>query len=93
MLQTPETYKQALDAAMRIPSSPDWNFKFRQNLVAEGLNFTQTMPEKDEARYPDGFPYQAPLQYPDDCSPEKLHDRNVLATNGWPEKTYIIWSA
>lgn len=76
-LKTPENYLKLLNDALRIPSGPDWNYRFRKELKAKGLTLSMSIKDEEKVFYPNEFPVVAPLSY-------DLND-------GWPKESLIVW--
>lgn len=79
-MKTPENYLNLLGDAgkISIPSGPDWNRRFREELSIRGLDLSLSIEDNEKHQYPDEHPYMAPWPT------TELED-------SWPRDSLIVW--
>jgi hypothetical protein len=84
--KNPKNYAKRVQAvfATPIPSSPDWNQRFREALKSNGLTLSTSVREEEKSLYPSGYPVIAPLPLPLDNNPHGYPE-------SWPIGSLIIY--
>jgi hypothetical protein len=87
--KNPKNYAKRVQAvfATPIPSSPDWNQRFREALKSNGLTLSTSVREEEKSLYPSGYPVIAPLSLPRD----KLDNNPHGYLERWPRGSFIIY--